>query len=107
MHWRLPKRAMTTISVVCVALLVNGCEAQVSGAPPDAGNTPQATVAAPQEGSQFDPLPAGDPLPLTLTEYAARAVWDDGISLEGRTVQLTGFVSAAPDGRWYLTRLGL
>jgi uncharacterized repeat protein (TIGR03943 family) len=66
-----------------------------------------STIAAPQEGSQFDPLPAGDPLPLTLTEYAARAVWDDGISLEGRTVQLTGFVSAAPEGRWYLTRLGL
>jgi uncharacterized repeat protein (TIGR03943 family) len=66
-----------------------------------------STIAAPREGSQFDPLPAGDPLPLSLTEYAARAVWDDGISLEGRTVQLTGFVSTAPEGRWYLTRLGL
>ena len=66
-----------------------------------------STIAAPREGSQFDPLPAGDPLPLSLTEYAARAVWDDGISLEGRTVLLTGFVSAAPEGRWYLTRLGL
>lgn len=58
MHWRLPKRAMTTISVICVALLVNGCEAQVSGAPPDAGNTPQATVAAPQA-----PPPAAPPAP--------------------------------------------
>ncbi|VEG58642.1 beta-lactamase [Mycolicibacterium aurum] len=58
MHWRLPKRAMTTISVVCVALLVNGCEAQVSGAPPDAGNIPEATVAAPQA-----PPPAAPPAP--------------------------------------------
>ena len=48
MRRRLPNRAMTRMAIVCVALLVNGCEAQVWGAPPTAENTPQATVAAPQ-----------------------------------------------------------
>ena len=45
---RLPNRAMTSMAIACVALLVNGCEAQVWGAPPTAQNTAQATVVAPQ-----------------------------------------------------------
>jgi hypothetical protein len=48
MRWRRPKWAMTRIAIVCAALLVNGCEAQVWGTPPTAGNTPQAPVVAPQ-----------------------------------------------------------
>jgi len=45
---RLPNRAMTILAIVCVALLVNGCEAKVWGSPPTAENTPQATVSAPE-----------------------------------------------------------
>jgi Beta-lactamase len=45
---RQPSRAMTRMAIVCVALLVNGCEAQVWGTPPAAENTPQATFVAPQ-----------------------------------------------------------
>jgi hypothetical protein len=48
MRRRLPKWAMTRMAIVCVALLVNGCEAQVSGTPPAAESTPRATVVAPQ-----------------------------------------------------------
>jgi Beta-lactamase enzyme family len=48
MRRRLPKWAMTSMAIVCVALLVNGCEAQVWGLPPTAQNTPQATDVAPQ-----------------------------------------------------------
>jgi hypothetical protein len=48
MRRRLPKWAMTSMATVGVALLVNGCEAQVWGAPPSAENTPRATTAAPQ-----------------------------------------------------------
>ena len=48
MRRRLPKWAMTRMALVCVALLVNGCEAQVWGAPPVAENTPRAPVFAPQ-----------------------------------------------------------
>jgi CubicO group peptidase (beta-lactamase class C family) len=48
MRWRLPNRAMTGMAIVCVALLVNGCEAKVWGSPPTAKNTPQAPVVAPE-----------------------------------------------------------
>jgi hypothetical protein len=48
MRRRLPTWAMTSMATVAVALLVNGCEAQVWGAPPSAENTPRATTAAPQ-----------------------------------------------------------
>ncbi len=45
---RQPTRAMTGTAIVCVALLVNGCDAQVWGTSPAAENTPQATFVAPQ-----------------------------------------------------------
>jgi hypothetical protein len=48
MRRRLPKWAMTRMAIVCVALLISGCEAQAWGRPPAAENTPQATVVAPQ-----------------------------------------------------------
>ena len=54
----------------------------------------QARPAA-QPSAAFPPLPGGDPLPMTLTEFVTRAGWDSGGSLNGRTVQLTGFVTHA------------
>jgi len=56
MRWRLPNRAMTGMAIVCVALLVNGCEAKVWGSPPTAENTPQAPISAPEA-----PLPEAPP----------------------------------------------
>ena len=61
------------------------------------GTGPQ-TVHAP-------PLPPGDPAVISVTDYVNRAVWDDGLTLEGRTVQLTGFVTPNPNGGWWLTRM--
>jgi uncharacterized repeat protein (TIGR03943 family) len=55
--------------------------------------------------SDFAPLPAGDPVPLTLLDYASRAVFDKGRSLTGHTVKLTGFVIAGPQGQPYLARM--
>ncbi len=54
-----PNRVMTSMAILCVALLVNGCEAQVWGTPPAAENTPQATVAAPQ--ASLPALPVAPP----------------------------------------------
>jgi hypothetical protein len=48
MHNPLSKWALTSTAIVCMTLLVNGCEAQVWGTPPTADNTPQAPVVAPQ-----------------------------------------------------------
>jgi len=55
--------------------------------------------------SDFAPLPAGDPVPLNLLDYASRAVFDRGRSLTGRTVKLTGFIIAGPQGQPYLARM--
>lgn len=53
------------------------------------------------------PLPAGDPVEVYVSDYINRAVWDDGRTLDGRTVEITGFVTPNPDGGWWLTRLSL
>lgn len=65
------------------------------------------TVLPPAEQSDLPPIPPGDPSVLALSDFAVRAVWDDGRTLAGKPVALTGFASAAPGGGWYLTRLAL
>jgi uncharacterized repeat protein (TIGR03943 family) len=40
----------------------------------------------------FDPLPPGGPAELPVAEFVQRAIFDDGGSLAGREVVLTGFV---------------
>jgi uncharacterized repeat protein (TIGR03943 family) len=62
-------------------------------------------IAKPQDDSSFAPLPAGDPVTTTLADYATRAIWDQGRSLQGRRVRLVGFVSPRPGGGYYVTRL--
>ena len=66
-----------------------------------------ASVSAPKTGSEVTPLPPGDPVPLRLDEFAVRAVWDNGRTLEGRTVEVVGFATPDPQGGWVLTRLAL
>jgi uncharacterized repeat protein (TIGR03943 family) len=52
--------------------------------------------------------PSTGPLSMTLSEYSARALFDERESLRGRTVRLTGFASAGPGGQgWVLTRMAL
>jgi len=40
----------------------------------------------------FPPLAAEDVVPMRLSDFAARSVWDETNALAGRTVRLTGFV---------------
>ena len=65
-----------------------------------------SSVAQPVDSSA-PPLPAGNPVVITLADYAARAVWDDGTTLKGRNVRMVGFVTPNPAGGWWLTRLQL
>jgi uncharacterized repeat protein (TIGR03943 family) len=60
-----------------------------------------------QETSDFPPLPPGDPVTVSVVDYATRAVYDDGKSLAGRRVQVTGFVMVGDDGAPYLARMTL
>ncbi|MBP2328043.1 putative repeat protein (TIGR03943 family) [Kibdelosporangium banguiense] len=53
----------------------------------------------------FPALPAGSPLPLSVLDYAGRAVYDHGRSLHDRQIQLTGFVAIDKDGTVYLIRM--
>jgi len=77
-------------------------------APPPLGSFQadrNGTALSSQAGSDFPPLPDGDPVRLSLLDYASRAVFDEGRSLAGRRVLVSGFVIARPEGQPYLARL--
>ena len=55
--------------------------------------------------ADFPPLPDGDPVRVSLFDYAGRAVFDQGQSLAQRRVTLSGFVIRGPNGETYLARM--
>lgn len=57
------------------------------------------TVVGAEEGrSSYPELPDGeDPVPLALLDYAARAIFDEGRSLEGHRIELRGFILYSGD----------
>ncbi|MBB5869743.1 putative repeat protein (TIGR03943 family) [Allocatelliglobosispora scoriae] len=55
--------------------------------------------------SDFAPLPAGDPAEISVLDYASRAIFDNGVSMRGRQVKLTGFLTTGADGRQILARM--
>jgi uncharacterized repeat protein (TIGR03943 family) len=78
-------------------------------APPALGSyaANRATSAALAQTSDFPPLPAGDPVPMAVIDYATRAVWDKGKTMQGRTIRVSGFLTPRPGGGFYLTRIML
>lgn len=54
----------------------------------------------------FSPLPAGEVVPMTVTDFVVRAQYDDTGSLTGRPVELTGFVSQKGDD-WFVSRISI
>jgi uncharacterized repeat protein (TIGR03943 family) len=58
-----------------------------------------------QRPPTFTALPAGDPLRISVLDYATRAVYDHGRYLGGRRLVLTGFVTTGHTGAPYLTRM--
>lgn len=93
-----PRVAWLLLLPVAVLALV---APQAMGA--DAAGRSGTALQAPT--SDFDPLPEGDPVSIGLQEYASRAVFDSGRSLEKRTVRITGFVLMGDDGTPYLARM--
>ncbi|MGC5032625.1 TIGR03943 family putative permease subunit [Micromonospora sp. DT229] len=57
--------------------------------------------------SDYPPLPDADPAPVSVLDYAARALFDRGASIGDRRVQLTGFLTTGEDGRPILARMVL
>ncbi|MET0936817.1 MAG: hypothetical protein ABWX83_12540, partial [Luteibacter sp.] len=85
----LPNRATTLTAVVCVALLVSGCEAHSSGTPPAVEDTPSATVAAPEaslpalpEEPPAGPAPSFDGLDARIRQATNDAAADSGADME-------------------------
>ncbi|MBI0293798.1 TIGR03943 family protein [Streptomyces sp. PRKS01-29] len=89
-------------------LLVLPLFALILVAPPALGSyTAMHTGTALQRPWGFPALPAGDPLPLNVADYAGRAVYDHGRSLAHRRVEITGFVALDGHGAPYLVRMAL
>jgi uncharacterized repeat protein (TIGR03943 family) len=65
------------------------------------------TNSAPTTEAKAPPLPPGDPAQVTVAEYVGRAVWDDGLTLVDRTVEMTGFVTPDPAGGWWISRMAV
>jgi uncharacterized repeat protein (TIGR03943 family) len=63
------------------------------------------TALGSQAPSGFAALPDGDPVRISVLDYASRAVFDGGRSLAGRRVVLSGFVIPGPNGGTYLARM--
>ncbi|GAB2602939.1 membrane protein [Paractinoplanes abujensis] len=72
-----------------------------------AANQAGSVVAAPVGDSDYPPLPEGPTVELSMIDYASRALFDDGKSLTGRDLKLTGFITTAPDGAPMLARIVL
>lgn len=77
-------------------------------APPALGSysaSRSGTALGAAQTSDLPPLPDGDPVHLSVLDYASRAVFDHGRSLQGRHLTLSGFVLSGDGGTWYLTRM--
>ncbi len=77
-------------------------------APPALGSySAMRTGTALQQPYGYVKLPASNPLPISLVDYAGRAVYDHGRSLGNRKVRITGFVALDAKGAPYLVRMAL
>ncbi|WP_433794515.1 TIGR03943 family putative permease subunit [Actinoplanes sp. CA-252034] len=76
-------------------------------APPALGSYTAEQTGTVQVNAESDyaPLPDGDPAPVSLIDYVSRSVFDEGRSLAGRRLQLTGFVATGDDGEPMLARI--
>ncbi|MBQ1048695.1 TIGR03943 family protein [Micromonospora sp. C51] len=65
------------------------------------------TALSSQQQSDYPPLPDGDPVQVSVLDYASRALFDRGTSIGDRRVQLTGFIATGADGQPILARMVL
>ncbi|WAU78860.1 TIGR03943 family protein [Streptomyces sp. Qhu-G9] len=67
----------------------------------------RAGTALQEQPWGFADLPPGDTVRLSLVDYAGRAAYDHGRSLDGRRIKTAGFVAVGRDGTPYLVRMAL
>jgi putative membrane protein len=90
-------------------LLVLPLLALILVSPPALGSysAMRAGTALQEQPWGFAPLPAGDPVRLSLVDYAGRAAYDDGRALGDRRIKVTGFLALDRGGTPYLVRMAL
>ncbi|MGY1495510.1 TIGR03943 family putative permease subunit [Streptomyces sp. QTS52] len=89
-------------------LLVLPLFALILVAPPALGSySALRTGTALQAPLAYPPMPSGDPVRLSLVDYAGRAAYDHGRSLGNRRIVITGFVALDGKGTPYLVRMAL
>ncbi|MGW1211402.1 TIGR03943 family putative permease subunit [Streptomyces sp. NPDC002499] len=89
-------------------LLVLPLLALILVAPPALGSySAMRTGTALQQPYGYDKLPAAGPLHLSVVDYASRAVYQHGRTLDGRQIKVTGFVALDKAGTPYLVRMAL
>ncbi len=72
----------------------------------------QSGSAVLQASDLYPPLPEGDPADISVLDYATRGIFDKGESMKDtkgsyRTVRMTGFLSAGPNGEQVVTSMML
>jgi uncharacterized repeat protein (TIGR03943 family) len=89
-------------------LLVLPLLALIFVAPPPPGSyAAMRAGTALQQPWDLSDLPADDPVPLGLVDYAGRAAYDHGRSLGDRRIRTSGFISLDEVGTPYLVRMVL
>ncbi|GAB3158850.1 TIGR03943 family protein [Micromonospora sonneratiae] len=63
------------------------------------------TALSRQEMSDYPPLPEGDPVKISVLDYASRALFEKGASIGDRRVRITGFIASGPGGEPILARM--
>lgn len=78
-------------------------------APPALGSfaaNQTGTALSSRQASDYPPLPEGDPVQVSVLDYASRALFDKGVSIGDRRVKLTGFIATdGPGGEPILARM--
>lgn len=98
-HGRAPRAAWLLLLPIATIILVAPPALGSYAADRNEGNS----ISEPR--TALPPLEPGDPVPVFLSDYVTRAIWEGGSSLEGRVVQLEGFVLPQEEGDWLLARL--
>lgn len=105
-HHRLPRSPWLLLLPVLAIFLVSppalGADTVNRAAPRPAANQGGTD---PSKSTAFPPLPAGEVVPIGLSDFVTRSAWDGTNSLNNRQVRLTGFVVRDPAGGVYVARL--
>jgi uncharacterized repeat protein (TIGR03943 family) len=104
-HHGLPRAAWLLLVPIFALLVV---DPPALGADAAQRQSPVAAKPAdPKSNSWLSNNSQGDaPVALAVRDYSVWAVWEKE-SMKGRAFQLTGFVTPAKNGTWYVTRIGL